>query len=156
MSLGDIFNTIIITILFFLIFSIMFVNMFKGKLYYCTDYGTIFPDQTYFSSEWECLNSGGTWSNRKYTYDSVPNAMLTLFHKSITVGWAETMYDQTKVTGIGSSVSSEKQSPLNALYSVMFMIFCSLFMLNIFIGIVISTFNREEIKISKKHLINEF
>lgn len=29
-------------------------------------------------------------------------------------------------------------------------------MLNIFIGIVISTFNREEIKISKKNLINDF
>jgi hypothetical protein len=83
--------------------------------------------------------------------------MMTLFHKAITVGWANAMYDGTKVTEIGSEVDPEnKQVSSMALFSVAFMVFCHMFILNVFIGIVISTFNREESKISKKNILNDF
>lgn len=92
-----------------------------------------------------------------FTYDSVPQALVTLFHKAITVGWAELMYFGVKADDIGGSVSSnEKLHYENAAFSVIFMMFCSLFILNIFIGIVISAFNREEERISKRSLLTPF
>lgn len=99
---------------------------------------------------------GGVWETRIYNYDSVPNAMMSLFHKSITVGWATFMYDNARTTKEGHSLHQDKQIMLYAFLSIIFMVFCSLFILNIFIGIVISTFNREEEKISKRALMNTF
>jgi hypothetical protein len=67
------------------------------------------------------------------------------------------MYDGMKVTNQGSMIHPHHKTYYgHALLSVIFMLFCSLFILNVFIGIVISTFNREEEKITKNNLLNPF
>jgi len=91
-----------------------------------------------------------------FTYDSVPEAIITLFQKAITVGWAELMYFGARATDFESTIHSFKKTKYeNAILSVIFMLFCSLFILNIFIGIVISAFNREEERISKRNLLTK-
>jgi len=38
-------------------------------------------------SKWDCLNAGGIWENQIYTFDDVPNALITLFVMATTAGW---------------------------------------------------------------------
>lgn len=155
MSIKDIMNALVISLMFFLIFSIIFVIFFKGKFFKC-NYPNRDAKLKVYANPQQCLNAGGIWENRVYHYDSVPDAMLALFTKAITVGWATFMYDSARTVDEGYTLSENKQNIFYSLLSVVFMIFCSLFILNIFGGIVIATFNREEEKISKRVLMNNF
>ena len=80
LSIKDIINGILITMLFFFIFSIMFVNLFKGKLNKCYQEGNV-PMLEFYESAQQCLNYGGVWEINPYNYDSLPDSFMTLFHK---------------------------------------------------------------------------
>ena len=89
-AIPDIFNVLIISCLFFMLFGILGVNYFKGAFYSCS-----FADSDYTFSvdtKLECLNYGGTWTNENYNFDNILNAMLTLFEMSTTEGWVEVMW----------------------------------------------------------------
>ena len=55
---SDILNMTLITILFFLIFGIIGVNLFKGTYYKCSGQLPEFEIDT----KWDCLSAGGTWA----------------------------------------------------------------------------------------------
>jgi hypothetical protein len=85
-------------ILFFYIFSIISVNYFKGLLYNCTTEGLdpyfkyLTPLIMKMDNKWDCLNSGAEWKNRYLNFDSVPEAMATLFVLSNSVTWSDIMF----------------------------------------------------------------
>ncbi len=60
MSIPNIINVILITIIFFLIFAIIGVNYFKGIYYYCLDPAVTTPA---IVTKFDCINSGGHWIN---------------------------------------------------------------------------------------------
>lgn len=92
-----------------------------------------------------------------YNYDHIGNAMLTLFHKTLTAGWALQMYYEMKSGDIDSSIHDfEKNKLFAGLLTIIFMFICSLFILNIFIGMVISSFNRGREQITKFNMLNYF
>ena len=75
-----------------------------------------------------------------YHFDSIIPAMGTLIHMATTVGWALVMYQGAAVRGIDYEPKS-KSNPAVMLFFILFIIVGSFFMLNLFVGIVISTFN---------------
>jgi len=91
LSVKEILNGLLISLLFYFIFSIMFVNMLKGRMNKCDVSNPIFI-KDFYDSEMDCLNLGGIWSQLPFHYDNVAYSMLTLLLESLTVGWAETMY----------------------------------------------------------------
>jgi hypothetical protein len=99
-SLKDIMSAIAISLTFFLIFSIVYVNYFKGEMNICSYEESIFS-KNHFTDVFECFNHGGAWERRNFNYDNVFQAMLSLFTMAITVGWAEFMYQTQKVTAEG-------------------------------------------------------
>ena len=71
-----------------------------------------------------------------------------------TVGWAEFMYVGTSAIGI----DKEPQHLNNiwiGLFYVSFIIVGSFFMLNLFVGVVISTYNKEKERLGKDILLTD-
>lgn len=67
------------------------------------------------------------------------------------------MYYETKSSKEGSTIHSEtKQQLVLGLVSIIFMFICSHFALNIFIGIVISAFNRGKEQVTRLYLLSKF
>lgn len=78
--------------------------------------------------------------------------MLILFHMSTTVGWAEVMYIGMSRSGIDYDLIPKNQ-PGWAFFFIAFMVIGSFFILNLFVGIVISTFNQEKANLGKSFLL---
>lgn len=159
MATPNIANVTIISLLFFLIFGIIGVNYFKGTYYECvihelakTEAFTSITDNIF--SKWDCLNAGGVWSTRKYHFDHIFASMVTLFHMSTVVGWAEVMYLGMSTTKPNYTFEY-KNRPLWAFFFIAFIIIGAFFILNLFVGVVISTFNREKESLGKNFLLTE-
>ena len=87
-------------LLFFLIFGVVSVSYFKGKMFDCISEHVDIPKINEVQSKWDCLDGGGEWVNKVYTFDNTPNAMVTLFVMSTTAGWAEVSMRTSSTTTI--------------------------------------------------------
>jgi voltage-dependent calcium channel T type alpha-1G len=67
MALPQIVNVVLINMLFFVTFSIIGVNMFKGLYYTCVS-EAIFPAIN-VDSKWMCYNAGGSWERMAHNFD---------------------------------------------------------------------------------------
>jgi hypothetical protein len=86
-AIPNIISITVIMIMFFLIFAVVSVSYFKGKMYYCKYQ----IPSIEVGNKWECLMAGGLWINRVYNFDNIMNALITLFVMATTAGWGETM-----------------------------------------------------------------
>jgi hypothetical protein len=90
-SLAGIFNVAIVVMIVWMMFAILAVNLFGGKLNYCT-LGT-YSNQT----REECLRNHGEWKIQIFNYDSVPQAMITLFTIATMENWPDYMYNAINI-----------------------------------------------------------
>ena len=72
---------------------------------------------------------------------------------STTAGWAEVMYNGIDSVGINMQ-PKHHSSPIFAIYFVMIIITGYFFVLNFFIGVVISSYNREKEKAGKDYKLS--
>ena len=79
---------------------------------------------------------------------------MSLYQMSSLSDWLNVMYDGMSVTGIDNDLNL-KVNPAASLYFLVFIIVGAFFTLNLFVGIVISTYNREKEKIAKDFLLKE-
>lgn len=92
-AIPSIFNVLLVCLVFWLIFSIMGVQLFAGKFYKC-----IYPNNTKVPYEevsniFECTSKNYTWSNSRINFDNVVNAYLALLQVATFKGWVEIMAD---------------------------------------------------------------
>ena len=85
MSVGAIFNVIIVILCVWLMFAIFAINMFAGKMQFC-DIG-----KYVYHTKYECNVAGGSWINFVSNFDDVMQAMLTLFNVATLEGWPDVM-----------------------------------------------------------------
>ena len=69
-------------------------------------------------------------------------------------GWSESMYRGIDAGGV-NRVPVQNKSPHFAVFFILFIIAGSFFMLNLFVGVVISTYNREKEKQGKNFLLTK-
>ena len=156
-SLPGIMNVTVVTILFFLLNGIFFLNMLKGRFYHCL-YATQLED--YIKKELiinreHCINFGGTWVNKFINFDSILNAIIALFTMSTTEGWVNFMNNAVDAVGIGLEPQQGKNVYFYYLF-IVYMIFGSLFITNLFIEVVINTFDQEKSKIDRNFMLTNF
>lgn len=152
------FNVVLVSLLVLLIFASIGVNYFKGGYYYCKTYflplDHFQPLLNAITTKWECIDAGGIWVNYILNFDNITQGMMALFVISTTAGWAELMYRAAAIKGINLA-----PSPLfNIYYSLFFVIFIivgSFFILNLFVGVIISSFNNEKETYGKNFLLTE-
>ncbi|XP_050730127.1 sodium channel protein 60E-like isoform X4 [Eriocheir sinensis] len=139
-AIPSIFNVLLVCLVFWLIFSIMGVQMFGGKFYKCIDHtGEILPLKI-VGNKTDCFAKNYTWVNSKINFDHVGYAYLALFQVATFEGWMEVMEDAVDCRGIDQQ--PEREANIYAyIYFVIFIVCGSFFTLNLFIGVIIDNFN---------------
>uniref|UniRef100_H9GF31 Sodium channel protein n=1 Tax=Anolis carolinensis TaxID=28377 RepID=H9GF31_ANOCA len=152
-AIPSIMNVLLVCLIFWLIFSIMGVNLFAGKFGKCINKteGDEPLNNTIVDNMTECqsLNETGElyWTKVRVNFDNVGAGYLALLQVATFKGWMEIMYAAV------DSREREQQPVWEAnlymyLYFVIFIIFGSFFTLNLFIGVIIDNFNQQKKKIS--------
>uniref|UniRef100_A0A3B3BNU6 Sodium channel protein n=1 Tax=Oryzias melastigma TaxID=30732 RepID=A0A3B3BNU6_ORYME len=145
-AIPSIMNVLLVCLIFWLIFSIMGVNLFAGKYYFCyndTAEEMFLPDQV--NNKTECLaliNDNHTevrWKNVKINFDNVGAGYLALLQVATFKGWMDIMYAAIDSRKVEDQPIYEDNLYMY-IYFVIFIIFGSFFTLNLFIGIVTKLF----------------
>uniref|UniRef100_A0A8C2JLZ2 Sodium channel protein n=1 Tax=Cyprinus carpio TaxID=7962 RepID=A0A8C2JLZ2_CYPCA len=151
-AIPSIMNVLLVCLIFWLIFSIMGVNLFAGKYYHCVNISSdeLFPISVVNNmSDCYALNANNDtarWKNVKINFDNVGAGYLALLQVATFKGWMDIMY--AAVDSRDVSQQPDKESNLYMyLYFVIFIIFGSFFTLNLFIGVIIDNFNQQKKKI---------
>ncbi|XP_026069039.1 sodium channel protein type 8 subunit alpha isoform X5 [Carassius auratus] len=151
-AIPSIMNVLLVCLIFWLIFSIMGVNLFAGKYYYCFNE----TSEEYFDAEvvdnrTECfalINSNHTevrWKNVKINFDNVGAGYLALLQVATFKGWMDIMYAAVDSRRVEDQPIYEDNIYMY-IYFVIFIIFGSFFTLNLFIGVIIDNFNQQKKK----------
>ncbi|KAM6898606.1 sodium channel protein type 4 subunit alpha A [Lycodopsis pacificus] len=159
-AIPSIFNVLLVCLIFWLIFSIMGVNLFAGKFYRCinTTTGELFPMEE-VNNRTDCLalqeaTQEARWVNVKVNYDNVGQGYLSLLQVSTFKGWMDIMYAAVDSREVEEQPSYEINLYMY-IYFVIFIIFGSFFTLNLFIGVIIDNFNQQKKKINKDLFMTE-
>uniref|UniRef100_M3YWH2 Voltage-dependent T-type calcium channel subunit alpha-1H n=1 Tax=Mustela putorius furo TaxID=9669 RepID=M3YWH2_MUSPF len=135
-SLRPIGNIVLICCAFFIIFGILGVQLFKGKFYYCEG-----ADTRNISTKAECWAAHYRWVRRKYNFDNLGQALMSLFVLSSKDGWVNIMYDGLDAVGIDQQ-PVPNHNPWMLLYFISFLLIVSFFVLNMFVGVVVENFHK--------------
>ena len=153
-AIPGIVNVLVIAMLFFMLFGIFGTNYFKGTFFYCDTRKVPMELTSIISNKWECIDYGGVWVNQDANFDNVFNSMLTLFKMSTTEGWVGTMWNGVDSVAIDRQ-PQEKRNIYWVFFFMAFIIVGSQFLMNLFVGVVINSFNYEREKLGKNHLLSD-
>ncbi|XP_035038606.2 voltage-dependent T-type calcium channel subunit alpha-1I isoform X1 [Hippoglossus stenolepis] len=135
-SLRPIGNIVLICCAFFIVFGILGVQLFKGKFFYCDGL-----DITNITNKTQCLNTGYRWIRRKYNFDNLGQALMSLFVLSCKDGWVSIMYDGLDSVGVDQQ-PIRNNDPWMLLFFISFLLIVSFFVLNMFVGVVVENFHK--------------
>ncbi|POI34109.1 hypothetical protein CIB84_002139 [Bambusicola thoracicus] len=142
-------NIVIVTTLLQFMFACIGVQLFKGKFYSCTD-----PSKL---TEKECRGhfinyvdgdpmqielKERVWFHNAFHFNNVLSAMMSLFTVSTFEGWPELLYRAI-------DTNDENKGPIYnyrveiAMFFIIYIILIAFFMMNIFVGFVIVTFQEQ-------------
>ncbi|XP_074841236.1 sodium channel protein type 5 subunit alpha-like isoform X6 [Carettochelys insculpta] len=151
-AIPSIMNVLLVCLIFWLIFSIMGVNLFAGKFGKCINktVGDMPLDPKEINNVSDCIRNNVTgnlyWTKVKVNFDNVGAGYLALLQVATFKGWMDIMY-----AAVDSREREEQpQWEFNLymyLYFVIFIIFGSFFTLNLFIGVIIDNFNQQKKKL---------
>jgi voltage-gated cation channel len=147
MAIPSLFNVFVISLMFFMIYGIIGVNYFKGSFYKCVFGFQFSPEmqnfpQNFVETKYDCINQGGEWVNADQNFDNIFQALSTLFQVSSTEGWIDIM--NKGVDSVGIDLQPKKnQNQYWSIYFMFFIILGCFLVLDLFVGVVVSTFNRE-------------
>ncbi|XP_069094186.1 sodium channel protein type 4 subunit alpha [Pleurodeles waltl] len=155
-AIPSIMNVLLVCLIFWLIFSIMGVNLFAGKFYKCINTTTseLFPLNV-VNNKSDCLALNFTeevrWVNVKVNFDNVGLGYLSLLQVATFKGWMDIMYAAVDSREQGEQPEYEINIYMY-LYFVIFIIFGAFFTLNLFIGVIIDNFNQQKKKFGGKDI----
>lgn len=138
--------------------------MFKGTFFYCEG-----ENIKGVKNKTDCLAiEGNVWLNRKYNFDDLGKALMSLFVLSSRDGWVNIMYTGLDAVGVDQQVIAICQylvlvlrvyiltknilhlffqpvvnyNEWRLLYFIAFILLVGFFVLNMFVGVVVENFHR--------------
>ncbi|KAG7297124.1 Voltage-dependent calcium channel type D subunit alpha-1 [Plutella xylostella] len=139
-------NIMLVTYLLQFMFAVVGVQLFKGKFFKCNDISKMTEEEcqgTYLLFEnGNYLIRDREWTRYSFHFDNVMKGMLTLFTVSTFEGWPGLLY-------VSIDSNAEDRGPITnfrpivAAYYIIYIIIIAFFMVNIFVGFVIVTFQNE-------------
>ncbi|VDN01667.1 unnamed protein product [Thelazia callipaeda] len=142
-------NIMLVTFMLQFMFAIIGVQLFKGTFFRCTDESKM--------TEYECRGEflayedgdplkphrmKREWIKNDFNFDNVGDAMISLFVVSTFEGWPDLLY-------VAINSNEEDHGPVYnarqavAIFFITFIVVIAFFMMNIFVGFVIVTFQNE-------------
>eukprot|EP00069_Balaena_mysticetus_P012005 bmy_21528T0 len=153
-AIPSIMNVLLVCLIFWLIFSIMGVNLFAGKFGRCINQteGDLPLNYTIVNNKSDCVSFNVTgelyWTKVKVNFDNVGAGYLALLQVATFKGWMDIMYAAVDSRGYEEQPQWEYNLYMY-IYFVIFIIFGSFFTLNLFIGVIIDNFNQQKKKICR-------
>ncbi|MBN3318990.1 CAC1C protein, partial [Atractosteus spatula] len=142
-------NIVIVTTLLQFMFACIGVQLFKGKLFKCTDGSK--------QTEAECRGhfihykdgdvnqpekAERKWENNDFNFDDVLHGMMALFTVSTFEGWPDLLYRaiDSHAEDVGPIYNYRVEI---SIFFIIYIIIIAFFMMNIFVGFVIVTFQEQ-------------
>nr|AAO83841.1 voltage-dependent non-L-type calcium channel alpha-1 subunit isoform A [Lymnaea stagnalis] len=147
-SLKNVSNILIVYILFQFIFAVIAVQLFKGRFFYCTDESKSTRDECqgqFF--EYDGHSNDPTvrdreWLRQDFHYDNIMMAMLTLFTVTTGEGWPSVLKHSMDSTYEDRGPKPVYRMEMSLFYVVFFIVF-PFFFVNIFVALIIITFQEQ-------------
>uniref|UniRef100_A0A914IAD7 Voltage-dependent L-type calcium channel subunit alpha n=1 Tax=Globodera rostochiensis TaxID=31243 RepID=A0A914IAD7_GLORO len=142
-------NIMLVTFMLQFMFAIIGVQLFKGTFFYCNDASRMTEPEC--RGDFITLEDGDTtrpvrmtrlWQRADFHFDNVMDAMISLFVVSTFEGWPDLLY-------VAINSNEEDRGPVHnarqpvAIFFIAFIVVIAFFMMNIFVGFVIVTFQNE-------------
>ncbi|KAM8973326.1 voltage-dependent L-type calcium channel subunit alpha-1C isoform 2-T2 [Pelodytes ibericus] len=142
-------NIVIVTTLLQFMFACIGVQLFKGKLYRCSDTSKNTAEEC--RGKYISYKDGDVslpmvqernWENSKFDFDNVLAAMMALFTVSTFEGWPELLYRaiDSHTEDVGPVYNHRVEI---SIFFIIYIIIIAFFMMNIFVGFVIVTFQEQ-------------
>ncbi|XP_036357316.1 muscle calcium channel subunit alpha-1-like isoform X3 [Octopus sinensis] len=142
-------NIMLVTFLLQFMFAVIGVQLFKGTFHSCSDSSKRTMEEC--QGNYIVYKNGDVnypelrereWTNNDFNFDDVGKAMLTLFTVSTFEGWPNLLYISidSHLEGMGPVYDNR---PVVAIFYFVYIIVIAFFMVNIFVGFVIVTFQNE-------------
>uniref|UniRef100_A0AAY4EXT0 Voltage-dependent L-type calcium channel subunit alpha n=1 Tax=Denticeps clupeoides TaxID=299321 RepID=A0AAY4EXT0_9TELE len=142
-------NIVIVTTLLQFMFACIGVQLFKGKFYFCTDSSK--QTQSECRGSYILYKDGNVgkperaqriWENSDFNFDNVLQGMMALFAVSTFEGWPGLLYRaiDSHAEDIGPIYNYRV---IISIFFIIYIIIIAFFMMNIFVGFVIVTFQEQ-------------
>ena len=148
-SVKSIGNIMAVTVLLIFMFGVIGVQLFKGKFFMCTDLSM--DNNHTCQGEFVTYGDGDInkpiveeriWERSPFHYDNIMHAMLTLFVVATFEGWPGILY--VSIDSNEADVGPKQDyRPYVFFFYFVYLIIIAFFMINIFVGFVIVTFQSE-------------
>ncbi|XP_006892289.1 PREDICTED: voltage-dependent L-type calcium channel subunit alpha-1D isoform X3 [Elephantulus edwardii] len=142
-------NIMIVTTLLQFMFACIGVQLFKGKFYRCTDEAKSNPEECrglfILYKDGEVDNPvvrERIWQNSDFNFDNVLSAMMALFTVSTFEGWPALLYKAIDSNGENVGPVYNHRVEIS-IFFIIYIIIVAFFMMNIFVGFVIVTFQEQ-------------
>ncbi|NXB70270.1 CAC1S protein, partial [Donacobius atricapilla] len=142
-------NIVVVTTLLQFMFACIGVQLFKGKFYRCTDPSKLTEKEcrgqfiNYVDADPTQIEvQKRVWLHSDFHFNNVFSAMMSLFTVSTFEGWPELLY-------MAIDTNAEDTGPIYnyrveiAMFFIIYIILIAFFMMNIFVGFVIVTFQEQ-------------
>ncbi|XKL62043.1 hypothetical protein PGB90_001876 [Kerria lacca] len=154
-SLKNVINILIVYMLFHFIFAVIAVQLFNGKFFFCNDESKYTKDEcegSYLSYASDSSDANADsflpevlpreWKPREFHYDNVIMAMLTLFAVQTGEGWPQVLQHSMAATYEGRGPINNFRIEMAIFYVIYFIVF-PFFFVNIFVALIIITFQEQ-------------
>ncbi|ELW57722.1 Voltage-dependent L-type calcium channel subunit alpha-1S [Tupaia chinensis] len=148
-AISTIGNIVLVTTLLQFMFACIGVQLFKGKFYSCNDPSKMTEEECrgyYYvykdGDPTQIQLRPREWKNNDFHFDNVLSAMMSLFTVSTFEGWPQLLYRAI------DSYEEDRGPVYNhrvemAIFFIIYIILIAFFMMNIFVGFVIVTFQEQ-------------
>ncbi|XP_064650227.1 voltage-dependent calcium channel type A subunit alpha-1-like isoform X7 [Lineus longissimus] len=146
-SVRNVVNILIVYMLFQLIFAVIAVQLFEGKFFFCNDAAK--DDKPTCQGQYFVYEDDNTitvqdrvWKKHDFNYDNVAHALLTLFTVTTGEGWPQVLKNSMDATDKDRGPSPSNRMEMALFYVVFFIVF-PFFFVNIFVALIIITFQEQ-------------
>ncbi|PNI34588.1 CACNA1S isoform 1 [Pan troglodytes] len=148
-AISTIGNIVLVTTLLQFMFACIGVQLFKGKFFRCTDLSKMTEEECrgyyYVYKDGDPMQielRHREWVHSDFHFDNVLSAMMSLFTVSTFEGWPQLLYKaiDSNEEDVGPIYNNRVEM---AIFFIIYIILIAFFMMNIFVGFVIVTFQEQ-------------
>ena len=139
-SAGAVSATLALAGFMVVVFGIIALNLFMGKLWFCSLDGDTAGDFLPLNAS-ECAAANYSWVNRPNHFDDIGSTFESLFVVATLEGWVEIMNWCLDITDVGEA-PIENFSESFAIFYVIYTLLGGFFITNLFVGVLVEEFQQ--------------
>ena len=147
----------LLTMFFLFMVAIVQTFLFGGTFHRCySDHLTLSLEQTtnLITTKWDCLNHGGEWIRPDMNFDTLGDSFWTITSIASREGWTKVLWNTIDSKAVDEVPVLNNRFFTGSLYTMAIMFIITLLFLNLFIGVVIETFNMQKALSSYNQVLN--